>query len=61
MTRCPHCRKVLDQAWLRREAFRAMGRVGGKSKARSSELASKAAHARWDKQRNAAAAVKKKK
>jgi hypothetical protein len=48
MARCYHCGKVLDDAWLKREGAALMGKASGERKARSPELARKAALARWE-------------
>lgn len=45
--RCPHCRRALDEEWLRKQGAALMGKKGGKTKARNSELARKAANERW--------------
>jgi hypothetical protein len=48
MARCYHCGKILDDAWVKREGAALMGKASGEAKARSPELARKAALARWD-------------
>jgi len=50
MSKCYHCGKVLQDAWVIREGARLMGKkLTGDAKARTSEQARKAARARWDK------------
>jgi hypothetical protein len=46
MATCPHCNAPLSDDWLKRNAASLMGKVGGKSKARTN--AKQAARARWD-------------
>jgi hypothetical protein len=48
MARCYHCGKILEDAWLKRQGAALMGKTSGQAKARSPELARKAALARWD-------------
>ena len=48
MARCYHCGKVLEDAWLKRQGAALMGKASGERKARSPELARKAALARWE-------------
>jgi hypothetical protein len=48
MARCYHCGKVLDDAWLKRQGAALMGKTRGEAKARSPEVARKAALARWE-------------
>jgi hypothetical protein len=47
MAKCYHCGKVLNDAWLKRVGAALMGKTKGIAKARSSELARKAALKRW--------------
>lgn len=51
---CPHCGSPLTDPWLRREGARAMGRVGGRTKSRSSAKMRAAANVRWKAYRKAA-------
>jgi hypothetical protein len=51
MARCYHCGKVLEDAWLKRQGAALMGKASGERKARSPELARKAALARWERTR----------
>jgi hypothetical protein len=48
MAKCYHCGKILDDAWLKRQGAALMGKASGEAKARSPEMARKAALARWD-------------
>lgn len=50
--RCPHCDKILNDAWVKRAGATLMGMAAaGKSKARSSEQAAYASNIRWSKER----------
>jgi hypothetical protein len=48
VARCYHCGKILEDAWLKRQGAALMGKASGESKARSPEMARKAALARWE-------------
>jgi hypothetical protein len=49
MARCPHCHKILSDAWVKREGASLMGKArSGRAKARSHEQAAGAALLRWD-------------
>jgi len=45
MARCPHCHKILSDAWVRKHGASLLGKTGGKAKARNN--ASAAANKRW--------------
>lgn len=47
MARCPFCKKILSDEWLKSQGASLMGKVGGKNKARTN--AREAARARWKK------------
>ena len=55
MARCPFCNRVLADAWVKKAGSTLMGKTG-KRKARSSEIASAAANARWTVHRELSAA-----
>lgn len=46
MAKCPHCHKVLSDAWVKRTGAALMGKAGGEAKARSNAQA--AANKRWE-------------
>jgi hypothetical protein len=49
MARCPHCHKILSDAFIKREGASLMGKArSGAAKARSHEQAAGAALLRWD-------------
>jgi hypothetical protein len=55
--KCPHCGADLDPKWVRKMSGRSLGPITGKRKARSPEIARKAAMARWSKKKPAAIAA----
>ena len=48
MARCPHCNKILEDAWLKKTGAALMGKASGESKSRGSEVTSAAAKKRWN-------------
>ena len=51
MAKCPFCKKILPDDWVKREGAALMGRASGRSKARSRAQAKAASRERWDHER----------
>jgi hypothetical protein len=50
MAKCPYCKHVLEDSWLKKMGASLMGKTGGASKARSLEATRAAANKRWQKE-----------
>jgi hypothetical protein len=51
MPRCPFCKKILSDDWIKHEGAALMGKASGQSKARSRAQAKAASRIRWDQER----------
>jgi hypothetical protein len=47
MPKCPFCKKILSDDWVKREGAALMGKASGQSKARSRAQAKAASRERW--------------
>jgi hypothetical protein len=53
MSRCPFCDTILPDDWVKQQGAALMGKMGGPTKARSSESARAAARIGWKKRKKA--------